>query len=540
MSSRGKKLVNLALQSKENMNGLKPSQVDDNNSKTSDHQVLNSSSSNSSSTSNSSSESSDTLCSDIDTDDSVADKDYVPDKEDETDETEDESLPRNQSLCPDKSKASQESVSILVSPAKKGIKRKRRPETWKRIKQKQLRNAGKAYTMHTKEKTMWTERRMKPPCGEKRRLNCSSKIDEEARMEIFNSYWDLGELSLLRQFIANSITAIEPTYRYVRIGRSRQPRALNSAFNFHVNGEKVRVCKLFFKNTLDINDRPIRTVLEKQKKIAGTLLEPDLRGKHDYHATVSQEIRDGIKQHVNSIPKIESHGTQANTSKSFIDGSKSIADIHKDYVAKCKEQKQFGNYTLFYRIFTEEYNISFHTPKKDQCDVCTAFENATETEKYDMKESYDLHHREMELSRTEKVRDKEKKDCAVAVYDLQAVIQLPKGEVLAFYYKSKLNVLNFTIYNLISNACNCYIWNESNGHRGVNELGTCVLKYLKDTCDSGCTDFIFYSDNCSGQQKNKLMLALCLYAVTNLDIHSITHKYLIKGPIQNEGDRRIR
>ncbi|XP_068209112.1 uncharacterized protein [Palaemon carinicauda] len=425
MNSRGKKLVNLALQSKENMNGLNPSQVDDNNSKTSTtpsaspyealetnyYEDSSTGTRNSSSTSSSSSESSDTLCSDVDTDDSVADKDYVPDKEDETDETEDESLPRNQSLCPDKSKASQESVSILVSPAKKGIKRKRRPETWKRNKQKQLRNAGKAYTMHTNKKTMRTERGMKPPCGEKCRLNCSSKIDEEARMEIFNSYWDLGELSLQRQFIANSITAIESTYRYVRIGGSRQPRALNSAFNFHVNGEKVRVCKLFFKNTLDINDRPIRTVLEKQKKNAGTLLEPDLRGKHDNHATVSQEIRDGIKQHIDSIPKIESHYTRPNTSKTFIDGSKSIADIHKDYVAKCKEQKQFGNYTLFYRIFTEEYNISFYTPKNDQCDVCTAFENATETEKDDMKESYDLHHREKELSRTEKARDKEKKDC---------------------------------------------------------------------------------------------------------------------------------
>lgn len=83
--------------------------------------------------------------------------------------------------------------------------------------------------------------------------------------------------------------------------------------------------------------------------------------------------------------------------------------------------------------YSEEYNISFYTPKKDQCNVCTAFENATETEKDDMKGSYDLHHREKELSRIEKARDKEKKDCAVAVYDLQAVMQLPKGEVSVFY-----------------------------------------------------------------------------------------------------------
>lgn len=499
------------------------------------HQVSSSSSSNSSSSS--SSESSDNSLSDIDTDDSVADKDYVPDKEDETDDSGDNSLPANQSDSSIKANTSKESTLIIVSPAKKGIKRKKRPETWKRNKQKQLRNTGKAYSMHTNKKETRAERTLKPPCSEKCRLNCSSKINQEHRMEIFTSYWNLGDLTMQRQYLANSITPIEPSYRYIRVGGSRQPRAMNNAFYFHVNGEKIRVCKLFFKNTLDINDRPIRTVIEKRKKIAGTLLEPDRRGKHGNHPTVSQEIRESIKQHIDSIPKIESHYTRANTSKTFIDGSKSIADIHQDYVAKCKEQqKQFGNYTLFYRIFTEEYNISFFTPKKDQCDVCTTFENATDTEKEDLKESYDLHHREKELSRTEKARDKEKKDCVVAVYDLQAVMQLPKGDVSLFYYKSKLNVLNFTIYNLISNACNCYIWNESNGHRGVNELGTCVLNYLKDTCDSEHKDIIFYSDNCAGQQKNKFMLALYLYAISHLDINSITHKYLIKGHTQNEGD----
>jgi hypothetical protein len=37
----------------------------------------------------------------------------------------------------------------------------------------------------------------------------------------------------------------------------------------------------------------------------------------------------------------------------------------------------------------------------------------------------------------------------LAVYDLQAVIPLPKGKCSDFYYSSKLNVLNFTIADLI-------------------------------------------------------------------------------------------
>lgn len=140
------------------------------------------------------------------------------------------------------------------------------------------------------------------------------------------------------------------------------------------------------------------------------------------------------------------------------------------------------------------------------------------------------------MSRSEKASDKVSSNAAVAVYDLQAVFQVPKGDVSLFYYKSKLNVLNFTIYDLKSNNCECYVWDDSSGHRGVNELGSCVLDYIHKVCETGKKDIIFYSDNCGGQQKNRFMLALYLYAVNILDLDSITHKFLIKGHSQNEGD----
>lgn len=48
---------------------------------------------------------------------------------------------------------------------------------------------------------------------------------------------------------------------------------------------------------------------------------------------------------------------------------------------------------------------------------------------------------------------------------------------------------------------------------------------------------IFYSDYCPGQNKNKFIVALYMYTVRQLkNIKSITHKYLIKGHTQNEGD----
>ncbi|KAJ8877723.1 hypothetical protein PR048_022178 [Dryococelus australis] len=284
---------------------------------------------------------------------------------------------------------------------------------------------------------------------------------------------------------------INPKYRYVRVGGTRSQRRPNTVFYAHRQDQKVRVCKVFFRNTLAINDRSIRTVLEKMNKVGNVLLESDLRVKHGKQKAVDPIIKEGIKQHIVSILKIERHYLRANTSRHFIEGIKSIAYIHKDYVDRYKEKKFYiANHTSFYRVFTQEFNISLYIPKKDLCDT-------------------------------------------VAVYDLQAVVQLPKGDVSHFYYKSKLNVFNFTVYDFKTNTCECYC---RNGHRGVNELGSCVLQYLKKITLKKDADIVFYSDNCAGQQKNKCMLAIYLYAVRYLGIRSICHKYLIKGHTQNEGD----
>lgn len=104
-------------------------------------------------------------------------------------------------------------------------------------------------------------------------------------------------------------------------------------------------------------------------------------------------------------------------------------------------------------------------------------------------------------------------------------------------------MLNFTVHELKSTDTHCYVWVENEGKRGANEIASCVLKYLENLKDklnasnNEPLDIILYSDNCCGQQKNRFVIAMYLYAVAKLDfIKSITHKYLITGHTQNEGD----
>jgi len=150
-----------------------------------------------------------------------------------------------------------------------------------------------------------------------------------------------------------------------------------------------------------------------------------------------------------------------------------------------------------------------------------------------------LHKQETELSRVEKNNDKElalknKNSIVVACYDLQSVLTTPSAKVSNFYYSRKFATYNLTVYNMDEIEANCYLWNEDQAKRGENEISTCIYKFLIEYCTNKHT--IFYSDNCCGQQKNKFMISLYLYAVTHLNIPSITHKYLIVGHTQNEGD----
>ncbi|CAG9760932.1 unnamed protein product [Ceutorhynchus assimilis] len=224
------------------------------------------------------------------------------------------------------------------------------------------------------------------------------------------------------------------------------------------------------KSTLDLNDRPIRTALKK--KTENGFLESDKRGKHGKHPTVDPSIKESVRAFIDKIPRVESHYLRAQTKREYIESGKSLADLHRDYKEERQSQQLgYANSVMFNRIFNGEFNIGFYSPKKDQCDLCESYKNSDEQGKLKLQESYDLHLKEKVLSRKEKDADKLNQDGAhVAVYDLQAVMPVPRGLVSSFYYK------------------NCYFWNETEGKRGATEIGSCVLYYLKELSENAEND----------------------------------------------------
>ncbi|XP_044732349.1 uncharacterized protein LOC123302679 [Chrysoperla carnea] len=470
--------------------------------------------------------------SDFSDDDSVKDPDFLVPKDDmppsdvTTDDTDIDD--DNNVVIPKKRKTN--SATEIVQ---KGRKRVRHEEKWKKTKAKLLKAHGKSYTSFGKSTSIVLAKEIGPVCENKCRLKCYQNMKDEDRTHIFQSFYALGSTERQHSFISSSIEEIHPKYEYKRENSKRIP---NNAFFLHTRDNvRVRVCKTFFKNTLSITDRPIRTILTKKS----SYVFQDNRGRHGNHKTVPEEIKQSIRNHIDKIPRIESHYCRADSKKTYIEGGKTIRDLHRDYLEECRENKKTpGNYVMYSRIFNEEYNMAFFVPKKDQCELCTSYQHAEDEAKAKMQENYETHLMEKELSRQEKTTDKNG-ESTVAVYDLQAVLPCPIGQTSPFYYVSKLAVYNFTICNIKNNEVHCYTWHEGEAHRGAIEIGSCVLSYLSllNNKSTAPEDVIFYSDNCAGQQKNQFIIGMYLYAIQKFpNIRSISHKYLITGHTQNEGD----
>ena len=93
--------------------------------------------------------------------------------------------------------------------------------------------------------------------------------------------------------------------------------------------------------------------------------------------------------------------------------------------------------------------------------------------------------------------------------DAQSVLLAPKLLTSAAYYKQKLQVHNFTFYELHNGDVTLYVWHEANGKYGSNEFTSCITDFIKEHVDR-YNHFILISDGCGYQNRNRILSsALC-------------------------------
>lgn len=339
----------------------------------------------------------------------------------------------------------QNDVESIKAENPRTRKRKRQPDNWEKNKRKLLRNSGKSYKL--KSGKVINAKKMGVACNEEKcRLKCSKYVTEDQRKVLFNEYWKLASFQRQRDVILGCIQYNEPRYRRTE---KETPRKANARFFLQVEGKTIQVCKKFLVSTFGISERLLRTVI--QARYTSKIMAPeDKRGKHKNHKKVDEEVVQSVRDHINSIPRIESHYCREDTEREFIDGVLTMAELHRLYCKKRAAEKMIpAKYDKYVEIFNTEFNIGLFVPKKDQCDLCERYKNAEGPEKEAVQKEYDEHQEEKCLIRAEKTEDKKEasqnENVNLAVYDLEAVMPVPMGMSSAFFYKSKLNCFNFTV-----------------------------------------------------------------------------------------------
>lgn len=452
------------------------------------------------------------------------------------------------------SSSDSDSKSKSTPPTKNTRKRQRNLSKWRRNVIKKSRNLGEKYTdwkgkVHPK-------RRQKNACTNCRQ-RCNEKFSVEERQKFFENYWKLGDVNRQRDFIAKQVEMTDKARTRVRekkkdessgdenntennvAGETKERRrAFSFKYMFCNNGKKVVVCKTFFLNTLGISAQVVKTVMNKMGTTG--IVAEDRRGRVCKNSKLDDSIKQSVRDHINLFETVESHYCRKNTSKRFLPPTLNISKMYGLYIEYCDQKNIKAATECIYRtIFNTEYNFSFFIPKKDICDICNRYNESTMEEKNEIEIEYQTHLRNKDIARQLKNTDKEKaklhREFCAAVFDLEQVLPVPKSNVGLTYYKLKLSTYNFTVYNLANGDGFCYMWYESIGRRGSTEVGSCLLRFINHNIHQGVNQFSFYSDNCSGQNRNKFLFTMYSFLAQKHNI-IIRHTFLEKGHTETEGD----
>lgn len=156
------------------------------------------------------------------------------------------------------------------------------------------------------------------------------------------------------------------------------------------------------------------------------------------------------------------------------------SQIYDIYKQKCAENDLKHVFiTTFSRVFAY-LNLVIHKPKKDQCDTCLQYKAKQLTE-----DEYEIHIKRKKLAQENKARDKEeavKENQYTFTMDVQAVKLCPMIAASKVYYKIRLQVHIFTIFNLATHQCTNYLWDETEADLQASVFTSCIIYYLEKYC----------------------------------------------------------
>ena len=286
------------------------------------------------------------------------------------------------------------------------------------------------------------------------------------------------------------------------------------------------VCKTLFLNTLAISEWSAKEwALSSMDRRS---IEPQEKVKPSKKDALK---RKSAVEFLDMIPKVDSHYCRKQTTRVYVEPVfRSKTHLYTVYVNDCKEKElPYLRRTNFLAVLGE-LKISIYKPKKDQCDVCIAHKVGTISE-----DEYKGHINVKEEARA--MKDEAKKNAKhVYVMDIEAVLLCPRTQASAMYFKRKLTVHNFTIYNLKNSDALCYLWDETEADLSADVFASMLCDFVETKITFEEEDeIIFISHGCTYQNRNCIVSNALLHLAISKKV-TIIQCYLEKGHTQMECD----
>lgn len=459
-------------------------------------------------------------------DDSVRDKDYTPEKDDCSDNGSDTDIAQQ---------SDGETEAALETSAVQRHRRPR-PHTWKREVIKEKRLKGERYR-NTKGQER-PPKTMGPPCTSQHCLRSKKRscelLTEEDRTIIFNNFWSMPSWETRKLYIQ---TLVENLPIQQKKGGVASRRTTSLSYNLQLADRcKLPVCKNLFCSTLGIAPRTIGSWLTVDMKNKTVPCKPKTN-KTGPHVPISDVDQTFLKEWLSGLPTVPSHYCRQVPSyqdKKFLEPGTVLSDLHKEYQKAAGENgTRAVSETYFRKVFSEQ-QYSVFIPKKDQCDVCVSAKVGNTDQ-----DTLTTHLKLKAQAQAEKAKDKKESSDKLSVWtmDLQCVLLCPQTKASTMYYKTKLQMHNFTCFNMTNKDGYCYAWEEHEGSLSSEVFAHLQSKHFDSILEANrnIEKVIVWSDGCGYQNRCGTISNTYLHLAMKHGV-TIEQKFLVAGHTQMECD----
>lgn len=404
-------------------------------------------------------------------------------------------------------------------------------------------------------RVMKPSRSIKPRCNHKelkpksvRSFMCGT-FSEEDRKHAHHHFWnDLSNWDEKKAYVCGLVSTRGINRRRKSNSKAVTAQKKNLGHDIFLkkkDGIKVRVCRQFFLGTLDLGEdtfkrwtKPLDEKLSDDDFDSADDLEniktpvlpsPAAKKRGRKHETSPSFLP--LTEWIDALPKVPSHYCRASTSRVYVESTfNSRNHMYHVYSQWCTDEgKRRAGYNVFKRTLRER-KITIHKPRKDQCDTCLGYKHGHVDE-----ETYQGHIKRKTDGRVlkNKLKDTADESTLVVTMDLQSTLLSPKTLASAMYYKMKLQIHNFSIYELNTKNVELYVWDESQGGVSASEFTSCIMDYISKKCHF--SKIVLISDGCVYQNRNRV-LSSALSAAAKLYQIEISQVILEKGHTMMEVD----